>query len=61
MKTWVVRAGDQHWIGNAESAIEAVQYAIAKAGIVADTYTVIDWDANVTIVDRVVKAPADTL
>jgi len=47
MKTFVVRTPDlRHWMGNAESPEEAVDYAIARASLYAARYIVYDWDAN---------------
>ena len=50
MKTYIVRANGQVWMGNAESPEEAVKYAQGKGDIYAERYWVADWDANVTIV-----------
>jgi hypothetical protein len=49
VKTWVVRVpGDatRAWFGNAESATEAVQYARARGGVIAERYVVFDWDLD---------------
>jgi hypothetical protein len=56
MKTWVVRLPNNDrdcWMGNAESAEEAVAYAIAKGNIsLADEYVVYDWNLDRTVVSR---------
>jgi len=56
MKTYVVRLPNNDrdcWIGNAESAQEAVAYAIAKGNIsIVDTYVVYDWNLDREVVSR---------
>jgi hypothetical protein len=42
VRTYVVRAREKVWMGNAETPVEAVKYAIAKEGIVSDQYLVYD-------------------
>jgi hypothetical protein len=44
VKTYVVRARDKVWMGNAEAPEEAVKYAIAKEGLISQQYLV--YDAN---------------
>jgi len=55
MRTWVVRLPNNDrdcWIGNAETAVEAVQFAIARGRVsVADRYIVFDHDLNQFEVD----------
>jgi hypothetical protein len=56
VKTWIVRLPDNDrdcWVGNAESAEEAVAYAIAKGNIrLVEHYVVYDHDLNRTVVSR---------
>ncbi|HEY1292913.1 MAG TPA: hypothetical protein VGJ60_07540 [Chloroflexota bacterium] len=46
MKTWIVRVGERGFVGNAETPEEIVLYAIARDGLLADTYVVYDHDLN---------------
>ena len=49
MKTWIVRTpdGTRSWFGNAESAEEAVAYAIAKGNLPpVKSFVVYDHDLN---------------
>lgn len=53
MKTYVVRALSACWMGNAESAEEAVAYAIAKGNMpIVDEYVVYDWNLDREVVSR---------
>jgi len=44
VKTYVVRAREKVWMGNAESPEEAVCYAIARDNLISQQYLV--YDAN---------------
>ena len=55
VKTYVVRCGqrlERDFMGNAETPEEAVLYAMARAGLDADTFVVYDHDLNRTEVPR---------
>jgi hypothetical protein len=46
VKTFIVKIANKDFIGNAESPEEAVLYAIAREGMIADKYVVYDHDLN---------------
>jgi len=60
VKTFVVRVGQQDWMGNAETPEEAVLFAIARTGMDAPTFLVYDHDANRFEIPRPEPKPAES-